>query len=221
MRQPKWFCSICDQYFSRLWNAKRHCKNKHSFNYEFITQSTQFNKNSERSTFDNINLHSVSLTNQIRNQQILSSSNPKISLSLNNIFYPYFLENYQSIGKLNSLSYDNSNTFQKTPNSYNSYKFKNNQNIYKPLNFSENNKTSNCFSGNFKNNSSNQKSKNINNLLDLLGPIYQEINQLLLFELPEYTRSKILGRILFFAINSSDPLKSMNQSLKFIKKSKR
>lgn len=61
MRKPRWICQICEQTFSRGWNANRHCKNQHGeipnavmpFNFFANRSSVSFDENSN--TLQNIN----------------------------------------------------------------------------------------------------------------------------------------------------------------------
>ena len=36
MKHPRWFCNICKQTFTRIWNAKRHCKTHHESIFDSI-----------------------------------------------------------------------------------------------------------------------------------------------------------------------------------------
>ena len=36
MRLPRWICKICEQTFTRRWNADRHCNNKHNCIFDAV-----------------------------------------------------------------------------------------------------------------------------------------------------------------------------------------
>jgi hypothetical protein len=93
MKIPKWFCSKCNQPFTRRWNANRHCNIKHSGRIENITSFIEHVMNSPNLQY-NIRLDSFSQNNsQLLNVKTLlynnksNNTNYSQSNTLNNSLY--------------------------------------------------------------------------------------------------------------------------------------
>ena len=230
MKMKKWVCIKCLQFFSRFWNAKRHCNIKHGGNHCNIMSSAFILNLKPSTSFDTFNTNSYFTDNQTKNE-----IDPIVTLSQNRYTekprssFPNPDDIVLEVFGFKSLPSEKSNPtthhIQKQfitstiflPNVIQNA-MENNQDIRrknpthldniepsnKPLNYINNDR----------------QYVNIKSVFELLYPQYEKIRELLsglsLWGLPENEISKFRGSILISAIAYDDPVKSMDKSIKSI-----
>ncbi|MGD1835148.1 MAG: hypothetical protein ACPKQO_05455 [Nitrososphaeraceae archaeon] len=219
MRIPKWFCIECFQFFTRRWNGERHCNNKHAGNYQVLTNSAEFSKNFKHVPTYDANIPYFE-NDKNKNELLLFLDDRKnISQALLSHSLLNLQGNNQNKNEQRSISHDNLNLHHTIPGNFVPFLSENNQNENEPLSLSSNMDIPNNLGDIFKNKVSDIR-LNLDDKLELLSPKYDEMRDLL-SEIPEPTKSKILGTCLLMAINSDDPQKSITKSCKTIQKAKR
>lgn len=157
MKTPRYICSKCRQPFTRRWNAKRHCNNRHYGGIENIISFTEYIMDQKGSV--PLNVYSEdnrSHQSNINNQLFFDKS-----ISPDNLLSSTLTDPIVDAIDRELLPYE---------------------------------------------------------ILQPLGPKYEEMRRIL-DNVPEQSRKKMLGDALFAAINSNNPVDTMNKKLTDLRKS--